>query len=167
MASEHCFVNMRGNLGTLRGDLVWEPCLGNPSQEPGNLAQWDFDCSGLLQLLLQAYAVGAKQRNSKKQDAGHECRHVEQFCETYYLNSLVHFFLLEGSLEAKLPTMWINGKACPGRSSNMEKARKEKIRDGEDQRRKKPAKRRCRCAKRWESPETLFSTVLWLRRVEE
>ena len=32
----------------------------------------------------------------KKQDAAHEpeCNHVEHFCETSYLNSLVHFPLL-------------------------------------------------------------------------
>ena len=32
----------------------------------------------------------------KKQDAAHEpeCNHVEHFCETSYLNSLVHFPLV-------------------------------------------------------------------------
>ena len=39
-------------------------------------------------------------------------------------------------------------KAQPGRSSGMEKVRREKIRDGEDQRWRKSEGRRCRCAKR-------------------
>ena len=42
--------------------------------------------------------------------------------------------LIEGSLEAKLPTIWTDGKAQPGRSSGMEKVKREKIRDGEDKR---------------------------------
>ena len=42
----------------------------------------------------------------------------------------------KGSLEVKLPTIWTDGKAQPGRSSDKEKVRKEKVRDGEDQRRR-------------------------------
>ena len=38
--------------------------------------------------------------------------------------------LIEGSLEAKLPTIWKDGKAQPGRSSHREKVRSEKIRGG-------------------------------------
>ena len=41
--------------------------------------------------------------------------------------------LIEGSLEAKLPTIWTNGKAQPGRSSAMEKVRGEKVRDETNQ----------------------------------
>ena len=41
--------------------------------------------------------------------------------------------MIEGSLEVKLPTIWTEGKAQPGRSSAMEKARREKIRDETDQ----------------------------------
>ena len=41
--------------------------------------------------------------------------------------------LVEGSLEVKLPTIWTDGKAQPGRSSAMEKVRREKIRDETDQ----------------------------------
>ena len=36
---------------TLLGNLFWNlawACLGTPSWEPGNLAQWDFGCSDLL-----------------------------------------------------------------------------------------------------------------------
>jgi len=44
-----------------------------------------------------------------------------------------------------------------------EKSRREKIREE-----KESAERRCRCAKRWESRETLrFYNDLWLRRVEK
>ena len=35
--------------------------------------------------------------------------------------------MFEGSLEAKLPTIWTDGKAQPGRSSDSEKVRTEKI----------------------------------------
>ena len=51
-------------------------------------------------------------------------------------------------MEAKLPTILADGKAQPGRSSAMEKVRREKIRDGEDQRWKKSEERRCSFAKR-------------------
>ena len=45
--------------------------------------------------------------------------------------------IIEGSLEVKLPTIWRDGKAEVGR------VREEKIRDGEDQRGRKPEERRC------------------------
>ena len=57
--------------------------------------------------------------------------------------------MVEGSLEAKLPTIWRDEKARQlGRSSDMEKVRREKIRDGEGQRWRKSEERRCRCAKK-------------------
>ena len=40
--------------------------------------------------------------------------------------------LIEGSLEAKLPTKWKDGKAQAGRNSDVEKVRREKIRQGQD-----------------------------------
>ena len=48
--------------------------------------------------------------------------------------------MIEGSLEAKPPTIWTDEKhsqeeAEPGRNSNLEKVRREKIRDGESQKR--------------------------------
>ena len=53
--------------------------------------------------------------------------------------------MFEVSLEAKLPTIWTDGKVQPGRSSDTEKERREKIRDGvgEDQRGRKSEERRC------------------------
>ena len=45
----------------------------------------------------------------------------------------VSWNIIEGSLEVKLPTIWTDGKAQPGRSSAMEKVRREKIRDETDQ----------------------------------
>ena len=39
-------------------------------------------------------------------------------------------------------------EAEPGRNSDVKKVRREKIRDGEDQRGRKSEERRCRCAKR-------------------
>ena len=47
----------------------------------------------------------------------------------------------------KLPTRWTDEKQ-PGRSSGMEKVRREKTGDGEDQRWIKSEERRRRCAKR-------------------
>ena len=38
-------------------------------------------------------------------------------------------------MEAKLTTIWTDGKAEPGRNSDVEKVRREKIRDGESQKR--------------------------------
>ena len=43
--------------------------------------------------------------------------------------------MIQGSLEAKLPTIWTYGKAQPGRNSEVEKVRRERIRDGESQKR--------------------------------
>ena len=43
--------------------------------------------------------------------------------------------IVERSLEVKLPTIWTDGKAQPGRNSDVEKVRREKIRDGESQKR--------------------------------
>ena len=56
---------------------------------------------------------------------------------------LKHAFCLgEGSLQFKLPTIWTDGKAQLGRNSGMEKIRREKIRDGQDQEGRQPEKRR-------------------------
>ena len=64
---------------------------------------------------------------------------------------------IEGSsetLEVKLPTIWRDGKAEVGRETRSEKIRSEE--------------RRCRCAKRQESRDSLrFSNDLWLWRVEK
>ena len=69
--------------------------------------------------------------------------------------------ITEGKLEAKLPTIWTDRKAQPGRSSAMEKDRSEKIRDGESQKGEDAGARKGR-----ESREKLcFSNVLWLRKV--
>ena len=58
-------------------------------------------------------------------------------------------YIIEGSLEAKLPTIWRDENAGQlGRRSGMEKVRREKIRDGKDWRWRKSEERRCRCAKR-------------------
>ena len=63
-------------------------------------------------------------------------------------NNMIMIHIFKGNLEAKLPTIWTDGKAKPGRSSGMEKVRREKIRDGEDQKGRKSEERRCRCLKR-------------------
>ena len=56
-------------------------------------------------------------------------------------------YMIEGSLEAKLPTIWTDGKAQPARSSGMEKVRREKIRDGKGQERRQSEERRCSARK--------------------
>ena len=56
----------------------------------------------------------------------HVCNYVYVF--TYYTNHMMRY---KGSLEAKLPTIWTDGKAPQlGRSSDVEN-----IRDGESQKR--------------------------------
>ena len=65
--------------------------------------------------------------------------------------------IIEGSLEAKFPTIWTDGKAEVGRVRE-EKRREEKKR--EDQ--------RCRCAKKVDKSRfTVFSKDLWPRTVEK
>ena len=70
-------------------------------------------------------------------------------CIYIYIYVFIHTYhrftyVIEASLEAKLPTISTDGKAPqPARRSEMGK-----IRDGEDQRWKKSEERRCRCAKR-------------------
>ena len=59
--------------------------------------------------------------------------------------------MTEGSLEVKLPTIWIDGKEEVGRVRE-EKGRREKIREEKEWEEEK----RCRCAKRKESREALF-----------
>jgi len=54
----------------------------------------------------------------------------------------IYIYVVEGSLEVKLPTIWTDGKAEVGRVRD-EKSRREKIREE-----KKCEERRCRCAKR-------------------
>ena len=44
-------------------------------------------------------------------------------------------------MEAKLPTIWRDGMAQPGRNSDVEKVRREMIRDGEDKRWRKLVRR--------------------------
>ena len=71
-------------------------------------------------------------------------------------------------MEAKLPTVRTDGKAQPGRSSEMEKVRREKrvmekIRQGESQKREDAgAQKGGKVAKHF-----VFSNVLWPRRVEK
>ena len=51
---------------------------------------------------------------------------------TLSFGSLVHLMSFH---EAKLLTIWTDGKAQPGRNSGMGEVRREKIRDGDDQKR--------------------------------
>ena len=51
--------------------------------------------------------------------------------------------MIEGSLEAKLPTIWTDGKAQPERSPDKAKVRREKIRDEAELRRRMSGERRC------------------------
>ena len=70
---------------------------------------------------------------------------------------VIIIIITEGSLETKVPTVWTDEKhsqeeAEPGRNSDVEKVRREKM-----QVREKVGKSR----------NTVFSNVLWLRRVEK
>jgi len=55
--------------------------------------------------------------------------------------------IIEGSLEAKLPTIWTDGKAEVERVRE-EKRREEKRRREKTREEKKSEERRCRCGKR-------------------
>ena len=75
--------------------------------------------------------------------------------------------MTEGSLESKVPTIWTDEEhsqeeAEPGRKSDVEKVRREKIRGGESQQREDAGARKV-----GKSRSTVFSNVLWLRRVEK
>ena len=86
-------------------------------------------------------------------------RHVSSFQTSSYIYVSCYkiFIFIEGSLEAKLPTIWTDEKQS--REEEERRDRSEKKRSEE---------RRCRCAKRWESRDSLcFSNDLWLRRVEK
>ena len=70
--------------------------------------------------------------------------------------------IVEGSLEVKLPTIWTHEKRRWKGSERRERLEERRVEEKESE------ERRCRCAKRKESRETLcFSTDLWLRRVEK
>ena len=72
------------------------------------------------------------------------------------------YIIVEGSLEVKLPTIWTDEK-----QSREEAERRERLEERRSEE-KESEERRCRCAKRWESRETLcFSNDLRLRRVEK
>ena len=80
--------------------------------------------------------------------------------------------IVEGSLEAKLPTIWTDGKEQPGRSrarkklgrgeSQKGKDKREKIRDGESQKREDAVARKGRKV----AKQCVFP-MFWLRRVEK
>jgi len=59
-----------------------------------------------------------------------------------YLTLGSYVFLIEGSFEVKLPTIWTDGKAEVGRVRE-EKGIRKKIREERES-----EERRCRCAKR-------------------
>ena len=77
------------------------------------------------------------------------------------LHKFTYTNIFEGSLEAKLPTIWRDGNGTArkklgrgesrkGEDDSQEETctRREKMRDGKDQRWRKSEERRCRCAKR-------------------
>ena len=68
----------------------------------------------------------------------------------------------------KLPTIWTDGKAQPGRSSAMEKVGREKIRDETDQPWRKSEERRSEMNKiRQDEKVGKSRNTVWLRRVEQ
>ena len=72
------------------------------------------------------------------------------------------YVVVEGSLEVKLPTIWTDEKQSRAEAERRERLEERRVEEKESE------ERRCRCAKRWESRETLcFSNDLWLRRVEK
>jgi hypothetical protein len=71
-------------------------------------------------------------------------------------------YIVEGSLEVKLPTIWTDEK-----QSRADAERRERLEESRSEKRESE-ERRCRCAKRKERRETLcFSNDLRLRMVEK
>ena len=71
-------------------------------------------------------------------------------------------FLVEGSLEVKLPTIWTDEKQSRAEAERRERLEERRVEEKESE------ERRCRCAKRQKSRETLcFSNDLGLRRIEK
>jgi len=67
---------------------------------------------------------------------------------------------IEGSFEVKLPTVWTDGKAEVGRGREETKR--------EDQRRERVRRKKMQVREKGEeSPFTVFSNDLWLRRFEK
>ena len=70
-----------------------------------------------------------------------------------------YWYIIEGSSEARLPTIWTDGKALQlGRSLEVEN-----IRDAESQTREDAGARKGREV----AKQCVFSSLLWLRRVEK
>ena len=68
-------------------------------------------------------------------------RVVADLIRMFIRNFVLISILIEGSLEVKLPIIWTDEKhsqeeAEPGRNSEVEKVRRETIRDGDSQKRK-------------------------------
>ena len=68
--------------------------------------------------------------------------------------------VIEGSLDTKVPKIWTDQKhsheeAEPGRNSDVEKVRREKIRDGESQKREEAGAQKVRKSR----------NIVWLRRL--
>ena len=72
------------------------------------------------------------------------CPHVTR--DTFYGNLQI----IEGSLEVKLPTIWTDEKQSRAEAERRERLEERRVEE------KEPEERRCRCAKRSESRETLF-----------
>ena len=72
------------------------------------------------------------------------CPHVTR--DTFYGNLQI----IEGSLEVKLPTIWTDEKQSRAEAERRERLEERRVEE------KEPEERRCRCAKRQESRETLF-----------
>ena len=80
----------------------------------------------------------------------------------YHFEQFEYDFLVEGSLEAKLPTIWTDEKQSREEAERRERLEERRVEEKESE------ERRCRCAKRYESRDSLcFSNDLWLRRVEK
>ena len=86
------------------------------------------------------------------------CTHIQAGCSGSTSKYILKYIFIEGSLEVKNPTIWTDGKAQVGRVKE-EKKRSEKI--GEE---KEIEERRCTCAKRLESRDSLcFPVICWSR----
>ena len=97
-----------------------------------------------LWCLDQAIDAGKKPEDWRYDEIWHYEIDNFNFYRSYYI------YIIEGNLEVKLPTIWRDEK-----QSREEAERRERLEERRSEE-KESEERRCRCAKRWESRETLF-----------
>ena len=128
-------------------------------------------------VLDKSFLVRRSQRaRGLKQSLGRMCTIIMWYIVISYIThiqcsilhrerNIIRYYMTEGSLEVKLPTIWIDGKAQVGTLREEEKKKKKKKRS---EKRKSEKKEDVGARKgRKVAVHCVFSNDLWLRRVEK